>query len=80
MANYRKKSVVIQAFQFGIDSWPDWFIRSKNVVIDSDGCIIHTLEGDHRANEGDFIIQGVVGELYPCKEQVFYQTYEKVEQ
>jgi hypothetical protein len=40
--------------------------------------VIHTLEGDHRANIGDFIIRGVQGEFYPCKPDIFAQTYEPV--
>lgn len=32
-----------------------------------------------KADKGDFIIEGVEGELYPCKPNIFYMTYEKVE-
>ena len=42
------------------------------------GLIIKTMEGEHIATIGDYIIKGVKGEYYPCKEDVFYQTYEKV--
>ena len=38
---------------------------------------IDTLEGTMRANLGDFIIKGVQGEFYPCKPDIFEQTYEK---
>jgi len=41
--------------------------------------VIHTLEGNMTANAGDFIIKGVKGEFYPCKPDVFEQTYEEVE-
>lgn len=37
--------------------------------------IIHTLEGDHHASVGDWIIKGVKGEFYPCKPDIFNQTY-----
>ena len=40
---------------------------------------IHTLEGYHTASEGDFIIRGIKGELYPCKPDIFAATYERVE-
>jgi hypothetical protein len=43
------------------------------------GLIIKTLEGEHLASIGDFIIRGVKGEYYPCKPDIFEQTYEKVE-
>jgi len=39
---------------------------------------IPTLEGDHVAKHGDFVIQGVQGEFYPCKPDIFEQTYEPV--
>lgn len=40
--------------------------------------IIPTLEGDHTAIKGDYIIKGVKGEFYPCKPDIFKMTYEKV--
>lgn len=40
---------------------------------------IRTLEGTHHASVGDYIIRGVQGELYPCKPDIFEQTYELVE-
>ncbi len=43
------------------------------------GIIIKTLEGDHLAVEGDYIIKGVNGEFYPCKPDIFEKTYEKME-
>lgn len=42
------------------------------------GCMIHTLEGTHKCREGDFVIKGVHGELYPCKNDIFHETYEEV--
>lgn len=36
---------------------------------------IHTLEGDMKANVGDYIITGVQGEQYPCKKEIFEKTY-----
>ena len=40
---------------------------------------IRTLEGDMHASKGDWIITGVNGEKYPCKPDIFEQTYIKVE-
>lgn len=40
--------------------------------------LIPTLEGDHAALEGDWIIKGVQGEFYPCKPDIFDETYEEV--
>lgn len=39
---------------------------------------IETLEGDMIANKGDYIIEGVKGEFYPCKPDIFKETYEEV--
>lgn len=41
--------------------------------------VIETLEGDMRAEIGDWIIRGVAGEFYPCKPEIFAATYEPVE-
>ena len=40
--------------------------------------IIPTLEGDMHASIGDYIITGVRGEQYPCKPDIFEETYEEV--
>ncbi len=57
--------------------------RKKPVIIEAyqtdKEMIIHTLEGDHKANIGDYIITGVHGEQYPCKPDIFAETYEEVE-
>jgi len=42
--------------------------------------LIDTLEGTMRASIGDWIIRGVKGELYPCKPDIFAETYERVEE
>ena len=79
---YRKKPVVIEAFRLGIDCIPDWFME-KAVVGDAHiygeppEAKIKTLEGVMTANYGDFIIKGVKGEVYPCKSDIFYATYEE---
>ena len=56
--------------------------RKKPVVVEAyqtdKEVIIHTLEGDMKADVGDYIITGVKGEQYPCKPDIFEQTYEKV--
>lgn len=40
---------------------------------------IDTKEGGHRVCPGDWIITGIKGERYPCKPDIFAQTYEKEE-
>jgi hypothetical protein len=78
---YRKKPVVIEAFRLKDKSRPKWFTGS--VTVDNrtleEAAIIETLEGTMIALEEDYIIKGVQGEIYPCKPDIFEQTYEKVE-
>ena len=40
---------------------------------------VKTLEGGHIVCPGDWIITGVAGELYPCKDTIFKMTYELVD-
>lgn len=58
--------------------------RKRPVVIDAhktqERMEIITLEGTMVAEPGDWIITGVVGETYPCKNDIFEKTYEKVEE
>jgi len=39
---------------------------------------IDTLEDGHRVCPGDWIITGIKGEFYPCKPDIFAETYERV--
>jgi hypothetical protein len=76
MAKFRKKPVVIEAMQFWENSEDGW---PGGVYKDSDsptGYAIDTLEGWHEVTPGDWIITGVKGERYPCKPDIFEQTYE----
>ncbi len=58
--------------------------KKKPVIIEAyqtnQEITIHTLEGDLKADIGDYIITGVKGEQYPCKPDIFEQTYELVEE
>jgi hypothetical protein len=85
---YRKKPVVVDAFRFGHDPFPDWFLdprtfchvevtMEKSVALSA---LIHTPEGKMIAECGDYIIRGVKGELYPCKAEIFEMTYEEAEE
>lgn len=89
---FKKKPVVIEAVQFSHRfSWPDWFadaVSRNDVLVFNTGkfhnpneiCYaeIKTLEGIMTANDGDWIIKGIKGELYPCKPDIFEMTYEEV--
>ena len=87
---FRKKPVVVEAFCVGSSlSYPQWLhdaISADIVTTFGKGgwddpftsCRIKTLEGTMIANEGDWIIRGVKGELYPCKPDIVEATYEPV--
>lgn len=57
--------------------------RKKPVIVEAyqteRELVIHTLEGDMLAQPGDYIITGVHGEQYPCKQDIFEETYEPVD-
>ena len=79
---FRKKPVVIDAIQWTEDNYEEICQFAKGILIDplGDGKLkIPTLEGNHIASINDWIIKGVKGELYPCKPDIFEQTYEPVE-
>lgn len=88
MAKYRKKPVIIEALQFKRDSFEDIdkFTKGKAVNFRTERCIdgksyceIKAPDGTIRAVEGDYIIRGIKGELYPCKADIFEMTYVKVD-
>lgn len=82
MPQFKKKPVVIYAVQWTgknvaeIISFTDGHILG---TISIDQCfLVGTLEGQHIASVGDWIIKGVAGEFYPCKPDIFQRTYEPV--
>lgn len=91
MAKYRKKPVIIDAIQWtgenlkeiiaftGLnESASEWTWQELKEVVAKEGLKIFTLEGVMLATIGDFIIKGVQGEVYPCKLDIFEQTYEQI--
>ena len=74
--------------------WPFWLHEAWNKEPSDNGCLycvdgagmigpgeklfITTLDGPLSVTFGDFIIQGVRGELYSCKPGIFAETYEPV--
>ena len=93
---YRKKPVVVEAFQVTEETresnvdWPQWMHEAWNKKVsevgslagyaDSSDLQVLTLEGRMNVSLGDYIIQGVEGELYPCKPDIFEKTYELVQE
>ena len=89
---YRKKPVVIEAVQWNGRNLEEIkeFVGESLIYNISDAAWkvgkgapavymeIETLEGNHKCSIGDYIIKGVQGEFYPCKPDIFKQTYEQV--
>ena len=91
---FRKKPVIVEAFQltqelalavfekernlpFGLGLTGSWHTGSK--VVHKAQVLIHTLEGNLRAELNDWVIKGIRGELYPCQPVIFDATYESVD-
>ncbi|EHR0217896.1 hypothetical protein KS664_001464 [Clostridium perfringens] len=71
--------------EFYIPEWAIEAYKNKDMYFDAFDSLspptelfIKTLEGIHHVSVGDYIIKGVKGELYPCKPDIFEQTYEEV--
>lgn len=89
---YKKKPIVIEAIQWNgnndldimkfvgkqlnVSKPPYQMEYDNDIPNEVYQIIIPTLEGDMRASKLDYIIKGVQGEFYPCKPDIFEQTYE----
>lgn len=82
MAKFRKKPVVVEAVRWTgvnreqVEDFAGWGLA---MVLDTHSLYIPTLEGSLLASIGDWIIRGVKGELYPCKDEIFRLTYEPMD-
>ena len=81
MGFFVKKPVTVEAVPFVPSSLMDLmeFLErhEADFRIDGEGSMaIKTLEGILYAHEGDWIICGIAGEVYPCKPDIFERTYE----
>lgn len=80
---FRKKPVEIEAMQLTRENGPKLWEWADSKPLygptgEVEGLRIYTLEGDMRADFGDWIIRGVKGEFYPCKPDIFEATYDPV--
>ena len=87
MARYRKIPVEIDAYQYSIgmnqsDVIPfeekDYKRVGDMVFVGMIKTLEDTEESYHYVCEGDWIITGVAGEKYACKDEIFKKTYEEV--
>lgn len=84
MGKYRKKPVVIEAVQWNgsIESTTEilhWMFPDLPIDASANELTIQTLEGDLHASPNDWIIKGIKGEFYPCKPDIFKETYESLD-
>lgn len=87
----RKKPIVIDAYQLTRDEYrsyvflgiftdaPFWLRNSRDITKSNGAIYVKTLEGMMKVKEGDYIMRGVDGELYPCDASIFERTYEVLE-
>ena len=85
MKRYRKKPVEIEAVQLNPQNAFDVLDEVGGELEMTDygtptALLIPTLEGIMRARMGDYIIHGIEGEFYACRQTIFEKTYEEVEQ
>ncbi len=89
MSKFRKKPVVVEAVQWHHGDPPragmtpysegtiEQFPHYKGFYFI--GPLEGTLEGNHHVSDGDWVITGIQGERYPCKPEIFKETYEPCE-
>lgn len=62
---------------------PEWAIKAYEdglLYYKAEGDLyIHTLEGEMKCSFNSYIVQGVRGEIYPCRQDIFEETYMAVE-
>ncbi len=82
---FRKKPVIIEAKLYLKSTKEEimhWIRENNGQVVtpitDLNVLYIKTLEGVMQARLKDWIIKGTKGEFYPCKHDIFLQSYEKV--
>lgn len=84
----RKKPLEVDAVYYGegglklvLEQLEEWDGDDVFLAEPADGTlIIRTPEGDMRARPGNWIIRGSMGELYPCRGDIFEETYELIEE
>lgn len=89
VSTFRKKPLIVNAILFDGSNFDEILAfgnkegKKRNILKNSftdeqDYLFIRTLEGNMKVSEGDYVIQGVQGEFYPCKRDIFNSTYDKV--
>lgn len=86
MQKFVKKPVVVEAIQYNginiteVESFVGAKLPTVWLSVEETQLILSTLEGDMKVSKGDYVIKGVKGEFYPCKPDIFKQSYNIVEE
>ena len=86
MQKFVKKPVVIEAIQYNginiteVESFVGAKLPSVLLSVEDTQLVIPTLEGDMKVSKGDYIIKGIKGEFYPCKPDIFKQSYNMIKE
>jgi hypothetical protein len=75
---YVKKPIIVEAIQWNGRNTEDILKFCKVAEATLFDITIKTLEGNMKAEIGDYIIKGIKGEFYPCKADIFEETYDQV--
>jgi len=79
---YRKLPIEVEAIQYSKTRIGDLLDFARPAITRyepaDNAYYIETLEGTMKLSEGDYVIKGVAGEFYPCKPEIFEQTYERL--
>ena len=79
---YRKKPVIVEAVIWAGNNMDEVKELAKNavenIIFVNNNLYIETLEGNMNVSVGDYVIKGIAGEFYPCKPDIFKETYETV--
>ena len=84
VSKFIKRPIVIEAIQYTGENdrelvlWSDLDVIRSLKAEGKKQMSMWTLEGNMVANPGDWIIKGIKGEFYPCKPDIFKDTYERV--
>lgn len=77
---YIKKPVEISALQYDGNNAKEIISFTGDLAfVEDNSLIIPTLEGNHKVTLNDYVIRGIKGEFYPCKEDIFLESYTIVE-
>lgn len=61
----------------------EWFhCRKKPIIVSAiqmeEDFVVETLEGEVKGKAGDYLLKGIKEEVYPCRRDIFEESYERV--